>query len=359
MLSALARHGQEVLVLLPRHARGRYAVPTGCTIRWVLARWGLDPRLANLAFFVPLLSAALNFQPDVIRVHSLNSLGLVCLMVGNLLGIPTVAHFHHSFETNQGTAWAERTLIQRFTRVVTVSEASRQQLVNLNPELRPKCTVVYNGVSQHFRPSSDDMSAWRANYQLPTDEPLFVAVGALIPRKNFQWLIRLIATWVNSGFPGRLVIAGEGPERKNLEHEVRSRGLVDYVRLWGRIDEQTNVALLQSADVFLLPSLMEGFGFAAAEALACGTPVIVSDRGALPEVVKHGETGFVLPVDRGFTPWIDSLRRLISDPNLRAEMSVKARKDVRKRFVWDRSASEVIAVYRQAVQESKAGKVSR
>jgi N-acetyl-alpha-D-glucosaminyl L-malate synthase BshA len=94
--------------------------------------------------------------------------------------------------------------------------------------------------------------------------------------------------------PAVLLMVGEGPERASAQALARRLGTLDRVRFLGAQDSVEQVAAL--ADVFLLPSELESFGLSALEAMACGVPVVGSDAGGLPEVVKHTETGYLLPV---------------------------------------------------------------
>jgi glycosyltransferase involved in cell wall biosynthesis len=94
---------------------------------------------------------------------------------------------------------------------------------------------------------------------------------------------------------------------------------------------------------------MEGFGFVPAEAMACGTPAIVSDCGSLPEIVKHGETGFVLPVAGNSCAWVETMRQLVHDPQLRVRVGSNATSDVRMRFNWDRNAAAAADFMRRLV----------
>jgi glycosyltransferase involved in cell wall biosynthesis len=307
-------------------------------------------------FFLPVLLAARAFKPDLIRVHSPYCLGLAALAVGRLFEIPTVACFHHSFEEFRGARWTEKSLMSRFTHVVTVSEFSKTQLVRLDERTRDKVSVVYAGVSKKFRPQQGDTLSWKCEHGLPVDKPLFVTVGSLIPRKNIGFLIDLMAAWILGGNRGILVIVGDGPEHANLQRKISQCGLAQRIRLWNSINDETLVSLLQAASLFLFPSLMEGFGLAPAEALACGTPAIVSDRGALPEIVRHGQTGFVLPIDRGYEPWLEAMRVLVSDPDRRFELAAAAVADIRDRFDWDRAAHQVIEVYERVVRKVRSRK---
>lgn len=346
MLSALARAGHEVLVLIPRSQRSRARMPEGCEVKWTRGRWGRHPFTASIALFPAILKASRAFRPDVIRVHSPYTVGLATLAVSRIFRVPAVASFHHSFERFPGARWTERRLFPRFARVTTVSEFSRRQIEGIAPGIETRTSVVYNGVAGMFRPGSGGAVEWRAAQGL--EVPLFVAVGALVPRKNYAWLVDVMASWAREGRPGTLVICGEGPERTDIEHRIRRSGLEGRVHLWGIVDDAALVSLLQAADALLHPSLMEGFGLAPVEALACGTPAVVSDRGSLPEIVDDGRTGFVRPLNA--PAWLDALEA-VKDPSRRAAMGVSAAREARERFSWDRAAREMTQVFDSAASK--------
>ena len=350
ILASLSRLGYEIQVLMPRLQRGRTPIPAGVNVRYIPVRGLGFPQSLGLAFLPWLLAEAKRFCPDLIRVHSPYAFGLACLVVGRLCRIPTVASFHHSFETFTGSAWTERYLLCHFSHVTTVSRFALSQLAQLDPCLSAKSSVVYNGVSSRFAPKDYDIAGWRRARGLQPASPLFSTVGSLIPRKNTVWLVELMAAWIEAGHEGELVIVGNGPEKALLARKIAESGLEGWIHLWGTVSDADHLSLLRASTAFLLPSLMEGFGLAPAEALACGTPAIVSDCGALPEVVTDGVTGFVRPIDRGAGPWIETMTWLCHDDALRAQMGQAAAADVRQRFNWDRAGRETAAIYERVVQ---------
>ncbi|MEN9799774.1 MAG: hypothetical protein RL653_3471 [Pseudomonadota bacterium] len=139
--------------------------------------------------------------------------------------------------------------------------------------------------------------------------------------KRMQDVVRIFER-VRAQVPCELVLLGDGPERPALEAFIEAQRLGPHVHLLG---EQRDVAhVLQEASVFLLPSEVESFGLAAAEAMSCGVPVIASDVGGLPEVIAHGKTGFLHPVG-DVEAMAASAVRLLRDGELRRSLSEAAR----------------------------------
>jgi glycosyltransferase involved in cell wall biosynthesis len=141
-------------------------------------------------------------------------------------------------------------------------------------------------------------------------------------------------------------MVGDGPDRPDAEEEARERGLTNLVHFLGKID--VVAPLLASADLFLLPSQFESFGLSALEALACGVPVVGSDTGGIPEVVRDGVTGVLRPVGD-----LDGMVRagiaILGDSNRWRAMSEAAEADARERFSRDQVVAQYEALYADAV----------
>jgi len=127
----------------------------------------------------------------------------------------------------------------------------------------------------------------------PADHKILIHVSNFRPVKRIGDVVRAFAG-VRKALPATLVMVGDGPDRELAQQEAERLGVKRDVRFVGRVDDVGD--LLQRADLFLLPSETESFGLAALEAMACGVPVIASKAGGLPEVVRDGETGFLVNV---------------------------------------------------------------
>ncbi len=237
--------------------------------------------------------------------------------------------------------------VLRATHILAVSQQTKDDLVRLLSVPPEKITVAYNGVEGRFRPmlgSSEQVEALRRRLGLP--ERFILHVGTLEPRKNLARLVEAYGTLVGGrgeAIDTALVLAG----RKGWLYEpiysaarkVNDAGgrvvFLDYVN-----DEDLSL-LYNMATVFAYPSLYEGFGLPAAEAMACGTPTLVSTDGALKEVV--GEAA--LKVDPTSVEEIASgLERLLNDEALRDNLRNAGLPQV-ARFTWEAAAQAVLGVY--------------
>lgn len=163
--------------------------------------------------------------------------------------------------------------------------------------------------------------------------------------KRVRDVVRIFAA-VHAAVPSTLVMVGDGPERVEAEAEARELAVQGDVHFLGKLDAVA--PLLSGADLFLLPSQTESFGLSALEALACGVPVIASDVGGLPGVVKHGETGWLHPLG-DVAAMSASAVQLLTDEALWQRMSSAAETDARTRFAEADVVRQYEALYERTV----------
>ncbi len=217
--------------------------------------------------------------------------------------------------------------VQGADSVIAVSNAVARQVQH------PKPIVVYSGV---------DVSQELCESAAPRTSVVVGASGRLVDIKGLAYLIKALAI-LSSEFPDLQVeIAGEGPERENLENEARDLNLKERVRFLGW---QTDLEpVLRSWDIFAMPSLTEGFPMAALEAMAQGLPIVATNVGGLPELVEDGKTGtLVPPSDAGALA--RGLKSLIVDTRLRQEMGTAGWRRARDQFSIDRMVAQTAAIY--------------
>lgn len=180
----------------------------------------------------------------------------------------------------------------------------------------------------------------------PKGEKIIMHASNFRPVKRVSDVVRIFAR-VRQEMPCKLLLVGEGPERLFAQQLVKELMLQDDVRFLGEVDYIENI--LSCADVFLLPSEQESFGLVALEALACGVPVVGAATGGLPEVVRHGETGYLYPVGE-IRDMALAVIDLLSDRDRYARFSENARKQAIKNFdiqvilpQWEAFYQEVLA----------------
>ncbi len=165
------------------------------------------------------------------------------------------------------------------------------------------------------------------------------------PVKRIPDVVEVFAR-INREVPSRLILVGDGPERPRGVERAEELGVSDKVLFLGK--HQSVDELLACADLFLLPSKNESFGLAALEALACGTPVIASNMGGIPEVVAHGETGFLFPLG-AVEEMAEAGISLLKDKERWTRFSDAARADSVERFSNDRIIPVYEELYRDVV----------
>lgn len=231
-----------------------------------------------------------------------------------------------------------KTAVSRARRVIAVSEATKNDLVKLYGTDPRKITVIHNGYSSDlFNLESPLKKTALADYNLsPHNYLLFL--GTIQPRKNAIKLIQAFRLLKEQGYPGKLVLAGNigWMAEETLEVINSSPDHADIV-LTGYVSDTTRLALYRQADVYVLPSLYEGFGVPAVEAMACGAPVAVANNSSLPEVV--GSAG-VLFNERDPASIAEAILTLKKS---RAAWSKKSLARA-KQFSWDKCAKETLAV---------------
>ena len=232
-------------------------------------------------------------------------------------------------------------LLESVERVITVSESSKRDIIDIYDVAPDRIVVIYNGIDEVFFTDPDDLPAIDE-----TDRPYILSVCATIPKKNVSAAIRALAALKERGLPHRLVHIGPpGPAQAALEVEVRRFNLRNDVVFKGYVTKYELVSYYRSADALLFPSFHEGFGIPIIEAMASGCPVVTSTTFSMPEIA--GEAALLVdPYD--IESLISVTHRLLTNRTLREEMIGLGLQRAR-RFSWNRCADETVAVYKEVL----------
>ena len=311
--------------------------PAPLNERWLYRMW----YRARLPLPVQLVTGRLDLfhSPDFVLPPTSGNIPTL-LTVHDL----SFVHFPHVYPQslvgylNQVVPWS----VRRATHILADSEATRRDLITLYKTPESKITVLYPGVSVDFQPVSSDkrLAAIRRKYGLGS-QPYVLTVGTVQPRKNYELLVRAFAK-----LPEHYTLAiagGKGWLDEGLSAEIANHNLEKRVHLLGFVDDADLPALYSAASLFVMPSIYEGFGLPLLEAMACGVPVVSSDRSSLPEVV--GDAGVLLPADDE-AAWTDAMREVLQDTGRRMEMvgrgAIRAHK-----FTWKSAATQLKSIYDQ------------
>lgn len=273
--------------------------------------------------------------------------------VPTVLAVHDLVYLHHPAAMSRlQLAYYRRFMpryVRRAERLLTVSEATKADLVQAYGLSPKQVTVAPNGVRPRFTPLSLK-HADQVRTSVTGGAPYFIAVGSVHPRKNIDGLIRAFDRFSESETTRRgqhshkpqvshhLVIVGRlAWQTSAVETALDASPHRDRIHLTGFVDDERLGELTAAADALALLSLFEGFGVPILEAFACGIPVLVSDRSSLPEVAGPGG----LTVDPTDTPAIAAaLSRLATEPDLR-QVLAKAGRDHAQQYTWERSATVI------------------
>lgn len=235
--------------------------------------------------------------------------------------------------------------VRRAKMVLADSECTKSDVVELLGVDAARVTVIYAGVGPQFRRVEDEdrLAAVRTHYRLP--DRFVLGLGTLQPRKNFERLIEAYAQVKHQiGDKIKLVIAGGlGWLYESIFEKTKELHLQAEVCFPGYVADEDLPALYSMADLFVFPSLYEGFGLPPLEAMACGTPVITSNVSSLPEVV--GDAAWMVnPLD--VEALAAAMQQVLSDTALRQQMIARGLWQAR-RFTWEQAARQLLNVYQQ------------
>jgi len=254
--------------------------------------------------------------------------------------------------------WVERRLSGLTDRVIACSSEVREHLVRkvgINPF---KVVVVPNAVDTNVffpigkqSPLFEKVKSARRELGIEDGDVVIGSVGHMARQKGQKHLVAAIPE-VQLKYPrAKFVFVGKGKLRRDLREQARALGVEEAVRFAG-IRKDIPI-VLNCFDVFVLPSLWEGFGTAIVEALACGVPVVATRVGGIPEVIEHGADGLLVPAGLA-RPLAQSIVRILDDPSLRGDMIYRGLRKAVERFNVTRMAETLAKIYSQIFYRTEA-----
>jgi len=185
--------------------------------------------------------------------------------------------------------WAVRTALKSSAKVTTESADIAAHAMRIYRPHREIDVVPIGLPRVRFSPVP------REDLSMREDSIYLVSIGRLVKRKGFEYLIKALAVLAGKGIDLRLILIGDGPERNALEALAAGTGVSDKVLFAGRVDDETKFRYLSASDIYVLPSIHEGFGIVLLEAMSCGLTVVATNRGGQTEIIKDGRNGTLVP----------------------------------------------------------------
>jgi glycosyltransferase involved in cell wall biosynthesis len=291
-------------------------------------------------------------------VHDVQCLGYGLLGV-RALGLPVVTTVHHPLSVDRRASFArDKTLrealgtmefypvgmqafvARRVDRMITSSDASRRQIVRDFRVAPERMRMVGNGL---------DTDLFRPDPARPRNEGEILCVGrASDPNKGVRTLVAALAKLPKL----RLTLVDDPSPHNEARRWARDAGCAERLTIAGRVSNEELVDLYRRATVVAVPSRYEGFGLPAAEAMACGTPVVAAAAGALPEVIATGGGGLLVPPEDP-EALAKAIATLAEQPEARAALGAQAPARIEAAYSWRRVAERTVEVYREVAAERR------
>ncbi|MGI6038107.1 MAG: glycosyltransferase family 4 protein [Limnochordia bacterium] len=275
--------------------------------------------------------------------------GLIAQLAGAVAGVRVIVTLHNYLPPGQSLSRCiyltlQRFLLRRPVELVAVSKGVKNHLTHLLGLPKNRIQVIYPGLELPLTRGEEDSSIGvRQGLGFSTAQPVVITVARLIPAKGVQYLLQGVAQ-LNRRIPNLgLIICGDGPYKKILETLAHKLGLGSRVVFTGH--RQDVLALVQAADVFVLPTLSEGLSLAILEAMALGKPVIASRVGGIPELITHGQAGLLVPPGSP-RELAAALGKIFTAPLEGVNMGQRAKKRVLTEF----TASRMVEAWDQLYQ---------
>lgn len=303
-----------------------------------------------------------NLAPDIKFdvIHDNQCLGYGLSLIKSM-GLPLVATIHHPIGIDRFADFIlARNTKEKLTRrwfysfyvpmqsyvgcgidqIITVSECSAKEIERLMGIPASRIKVVYNGVdTSHYR---------NRNGTSRTPNSLVFVGNTEDRKKGIIYLLQALNLLKDEYRIKLTIVDGGAPDTDYATTLVREYGLEDHVTIVRRLDSDQLVHRYSEAEIAVIPSLFEGFGFPAAEAMACELPVIASNAGALPELVSNGENGILIQPGN-VQELVNAIKHLINNKELRQTMGSMGRQIAQEKFSWRQAAEQTLDVYRAAI----------
>jgi len=287
--------------------------------------------------------------PALVNVHYIGGNALYGILLSRFLRVPLVVNIHGEDIARDPVKSKLCRILVRFalgqSQAVLCNSAYLQQLaVQIAPAISHKSEVVGNGVRlEEFETVEPYIS----------NVPYIFWIGRFVHKKGFDRLIAAFAQVKPELGEAKLILAGDGPDRTDLQQIADNCGAGDHIGFKGYVNHHSAISLMKGAQIVVVPSRREPFGIVAVEAMAAGTPVIATAVGGLPDIISDGKNGILVPDGRP-DEMAEAMQMLWQQPAIREKLAAEARRTVATRYTWSQVTQRMLTQYRN-VLASDAG----
>jgi len=299
--------------------------------------------------------SAKKHNADIIHAHWAIPSGFSALVAAKLLRKPCFITMHGGdvyYNEAEGYVFPKLWYVKPFLKytlrnasmLTAITVDCRRHAINAGANTA-NVAVINNGADlRRFAPiNNGEVKEIKKQYGLEDKKVLFTC-RQLIPRKGIRYLIKAMPYVLETHPNIKLLIAGDGMERSYLEQLIDMLDLNEIVILLGWVKNNDLPKFYNASDIAVMPSLEEGFGIPAAEAMGCELPVVSTDAGGLVEVVKNGITGIIVP-KANEKALAEAVLKLLDDPELADKMGKAGRETAEKQFSWDKTAEHLLMLF--------------
>lgn len=298
------------------------------------------------------------FALDVIHAHWVVPSGPVAALASKRTHTPLVISLHGSdvfmLERNVLANWAARWAFAHANQVTACSADLLERAQRRGLSSRKARLIPYGVAHDHFREDPDSRYALREQLGIASDAPVVLALGRLVYKKGFEYLVRAMPELIKRFSNVRVIIAGEGPLREDLLRLAQELGVQDHLVLVRGVPWTDTPRYLNLCDVFVVPSVhdhkgnVDGLPNVLLEAMSCGKPVVATRVAGIPEVIVDQQNGLLVE-EKDPHQLALAIAELLASPALAQQYGKACRAKVEEHLTWRLIAQRMVGVYEQAI----------
>jgi len=302
-----------------------------------------------------------SFRPesvDLFHAQHANERALATWVVAKRFKKPLVITAHCG-EFTEDFFWSRCSrLVKHMTtaaaRVISVSKYTQKCMIVRG--CKGHVSIIPNGVDTHFFRPGLEVSELRRKYRLEKPTRVALFVGDIHRRKGPDVFLKAVPFVLEKNFKA-IIVGSKGGQQESLRQLIRELSISDRVLMIEEVEHELLPQFYNLADIFVFPTVMktEGFGIVALESMACGTPVIASRIGGIPEVVREDQTGFLFEPGN-FQELSEKINVLLADDAMRANLGRAGRELVESEYTWTVVAQKTLDIYRAAIENYRFGR---